>query len=262
MDTQKLKQWHKTIDLAMNADSHQLMAEYLITALRTWLNFDTSVAFVYQQDSSPTLLFDDYPASSRQTAIINYNQGVYLLDPFYCEFIQRNPKGIFALRELAPDDFADSEYFDIYYKQLDIADELSIYIRLKNETSVVISIARNSKHPAFNNEDLALLNSLYPLLATTVTHFHGANTTEPGNYSKSIASAFENFAQDRLTKREQEISKLILQGHSSKSLAREINISPYTVKVHRKNIYERLEINTQAELFKLFLQHLETLAGN
>jgi hypothetical protein len=35
--------------------------------------------------------------------------------------------------------------------------------------------------------------------------------------------------------------------------------SPSTVKVHRKNIYERLNINTQAELFNLFLLHLDKL---
>jgi len=42
-------------------------------------------------------------------------------------------------------------------------------------------------------------------------------------------------------------------------LAKELGISPSTVKVHRKHIYERLAVNTQTELFMCFINHLETL---
>ena len=59
-----------------------------------------------------------------------------------------------------------------------------------------------------------------------------------------------------LTHRECEIAGLILKGHSSKSIARIIEISPGTVKIHRKNIYRKLGISSQSELFSLFLGNL------
>jgi len=50
--------------------------------------------------------------------------------------------------------------------------------------------------------------------------------------------------------------KCILHGHSSKSLASKLNISLSTVKIHRKNIYQKLDIATQSELFSLCIQSL------
>jgi two-component system response regulator FixJ len=45
----------------------------------------------------------------------------------------------------------------------------------------------------------------------------------------------------RLTPREGEILKLIMQGESSKAIARLLNISPRTIDVHRGHIMEKLE---------------------
>ena len=46
---------------------------------------------------------------------------------------------------------------------------------------------------------------------------------------------------------------MILQGHSTRSLAHHLDISPGTVKIHRKNMYRKLNISTQAELFAAYL---------
>jgi DNA-binding CsgD family transcriptional regulator len=52
------------------------------------------------------------------------------------------------------------------------------------------------------------------------------------------------------------VAVYILKGHSSKSLAREIDISPETVKIHRRNLYRKLGISSQSELFLKFLNTL------
>jgi DNA-binding CsgD family transcriptional regulator len=46
---------------------------------------------------------------------------------------------------------------------------------------------------------------------------------------------------------------LVLLGHSSESIGVAFGISPRTVKIHRKNIYAKLGIGSQAELFALFM---------
>jgi DNA-binding CsgD family transcriptional regulator len=56
--------------------------------------------------------------------------------------------------------------------------------------------------------------------------------------------------------REREIAHLILRGHSVKSTAQVLGISPETVRMHRKHLYTKLEINSQAELFALFIDWL------
>ncbi|MGL4490227.1 MAG: helix-turn-helix domain-containing protein, partial [Rhizobiaceae bacterium] len=42
------------------------------------------------------------------------------------------------------------------------------------------------------------------------------------------------------------------QGHSSESIGLQLGISTGTVKVHRRNIYRKLAITSQTQLFTLF----------
>lgn len=62
------------------------------------------------------------------------------------------------------------------------------------------------------------------------------------------------FASANPTAREQEIGQLLLSGYSSKGIAQRLGIATDTVKAHRKHLYSKLGINSQAELFSLFLQ--------
>jgi len=45
-----------------------------------------------------------------------------------------------------------------------------------------------------------------------------------------------------------------LGGHSSKAIAQRLQISVETVRVHKKHLYSKLGINSQSELFSVFLR--------
>ena len=71
-----------------------------------------------------------------------------------------------------------------------------------------------------------------------------------------LTRCFENFGAGLLTRREREITQLLLRGHSAKSVARELNIAPGTVMVHKRNLFSKLRITSQYELFSLFIEAL------
>lgn len=71
-----------------------------------------------------------------------------------------------------------------------------------------------------------------------------------------IEAAMRRFGSSCLSDREAEVARLILQGHSSKVIARMLGNSPETVKVFRKRIHTKLGLATSAELFSLFLAAL------
>jgi hypothetical protein len=50
----------------------------------------------------------------------------------------------------------------------------------------------------------------------------------------------------------------VLRGHSSDSISQQLGIAQGTVKIHRKNIYNKLKISSQSELFSLFISSLYT----
>ena len=52
----------------------------------------------------------------------------------------------------------------------------------------------------------------------------------------------------RLSKREKEVVKLLLQGKSNKQIALSLNISVRTVEFHLKNIYAKFQVNSGIEL--------------
>jgi DNA-binding NarL/FixJ family response regulator len=49
------------------------------------------------------------------------------------------------------------------------------------------------------------------------------------------------------------VALLILRGHSTPSIGLRLGVSPQTVKVFRKQLYQRCGISSQAELFSLML---------
>jgi two-component system, NarL family, nitrate/nitrite response regulator NarL len=58
-----------------------------------------------------------------------------------------------------------------------------------------------------------------------------------------------------LTHREREIMRLVSEGLSNKAIARRLNISHGTIKVHLHHIYQKLEINNRTVLAALAISH-------
>src|SRR5215470_8564076 len=56
-----------------------------------------------------------------------------------------------------------------------------------------------------------------------------------------------------LTDREREIMALVSEGLSNKAIARQLNVSQGTVKVHLHNIFQKLEINNRTVLAAIAL---------
>jgi DNA-binding CsgD family transcriptional regulator len=79
-----------------------------------------------------------------------------------------------------------------------------------------------------------------------------------GVLHQNIEAAISAFGRDVLTAREQAVVQLILRGLPSKAVASELQIALKTEKVHRRNAYAKLGVNSHAVLFGQFLQYLST----
>ncbi len=72
---------------------------------------------------------------------------------------------------------------------------------------------------------------------------------------RAEAKAPSSAEEAELTSREEEILKLIAKGLSNKHIAKDLFISPATVKVHVKNILKKLQLNSRVEAAVWYLKH-------
>ena len=73
----------------------------------------------------------------------------------------------------------------------------------------------------------------------------------PSSGAKTVARANTEALLSNLSKREVEVLSLLVQGKQNKVVARDLEISPRTVEVHRARIMQRLGATSFAELVRL-----------
>jgi DNA-binding NarL/FixJ family response regulator len=83
---------------------------------------------------------------------------------------------------------------------------------------------------------------------------HGAFLT--GRITRAVLQDYAGSAgipkneDNRLTERERQVLRLIIDGKSNKEIGIELGISPKTVSVHRTNVMAKLDVQTTVELIR------------
>lgn len=243
----------------------------LDSAILTVVPYDISVAFAYPDGREPILLFDGLKNTAASSALDAYLLGTYLLDPFYLACSNQILPGLYRMTTLAPDAFFDSEYFltpavhpCISMESGSLAEEIGFFIPLKAGLMATYSLMRSNGSAAFSEEEFEKLTTIEPMLRLILSQHWRFVNRNPEHRTRQIWSihgeameeAFERFAADRLTTRQRLIVQLILRGHSNLSISLRLGITEGTVKIHRKAIYDRLDISSQSELFSMFIDFL------
>jgi two-component system, NarL family, response regulator NreC len=68
------------------------------------------------------------------------------------------------------------------------------------------------------------------------------------DYVRRMANAGVTDRYQTLSEREREIFQLVAEGHTNKSIAEMLSVSPTTVETHRAHILQKLDIHNTAEL--------------
>jgi DNA-binding CsgD family transcriptional regulator len=225
--------------------------------------FDNFMTLAYNGENAPIELCRSDHQKASITSLAEYQSGAYLLDPFYQCLRRGIAPGVYRLKDLAPDHFFRSEYYRTYYRKTCVVDELGIFVPMSNGGMVVASIERENPSRPFGKKDIERINTIEPVVREAIgQHWRNPEIAEIARMPTDErydtlptrvrdAAAHNNRAS--VTNRESEVVSLILRGYSSISIGSMLEISVSTVKVHRKNIYAKLQISSQAELFSLFL---------
>lgn len=241
-------------------------ADRLVEALQRVLQFDWWMVMVYRRHAQPEMLAENFTGSWRAKGLTTYVGAFYVLDPFFLMSQTLDRPEVCRLGDITPDGFLESEYHRAHYASGRIGDEVNCLWPLESGVSLAVSLERSESGPGFSDREVRDLEAVQPLLygfarrhwAATRPQATGAHESGPG---RLVQEAAENFGRQVLTARECEVVKLVLRGYSTKSISHALGISPGTVKVHRENIYAKLGVSTQAELFNLYIERISSMQG-
>lgn len=225
--------------------------------LRGIAPFSHTVMFGYSGASRPIDLYDDFPSGRQRIFVEAYQEGPYLLDPFYLACSQPVNTGLHRLKDVAPDRFYQGEYFRSYYSQTRLAEEIGFFTSLPGGVMVVVSLMRTDR--VFSAREFRALQAACPVVEAAVRR-HWADIAQrfapAARQRDQVHLAFETFGASVLTAREREVVEYTLKGHSAEATGLIMGIARGTVRIHRRNIYAKLRISSQGELFSQFIQTL------
>jgi DNA-binding CsgD family transcriptional regulator len=227
---------------------------------------DLTAVLAYPMGQLPLLLYDGLKGVSAPGVMDTYLRGTYLLDACYVACTQNSSDGLYRLSDVAPDEFFSANYYNspdvhpcISMESGSLAEELFYLCQPSSGFYLCFSLMRNAGKDQYSEREFALLQKAAPLVNALIARhwqdLHAAYRTAKTATDDPIEIAFSTFERDRLSAREQHIVSLILRGHSSFSIGNHLGIVEGTVKNHRKSIYSKLGISSQAELFAMFVRH-------
>jgi len=230
---------------------------YLITFLRFYIGFDSWVVMVFRPDRSPIVLADD--DVDNQLPFLEYVNSLYRMDPFY-QFSRTQPAAnLYRIEDVCPEHFHESEYYNHYFLLNIISDEVQFLCPLGDNEVFSLSLGSKNK---FSQNELGVLHLYAPWILALIETSYGSAAFEGASVAE-ISSAEEvqeeaqqwlvDNANPALTKREFEIASMILDGQTAKTIAWKLNISMETVKIHKRNMYKKLNASSQYQLFVKFL---------
>lgn len=184
-----------------------------------------------------------------------YLTRLYVLDPFYRVFADNNQFGFYTLSEIAPEEFEN--IYNSYFNYLELADEIGYLFDIGDDTCLHIDLSRFGENAEFEPKVLSFLAGIFESIDYLVKQHHKQLANEATNSGSEVEYVLEKFGLDVLTKKEYETCQLLLQGYSAKSIAERMDIGYETVKMHKKNIYSKCHISSQAELLALFIDILQ-----
>lgn len=254
--------WHKKVADLVAATSSDLVAGQLVSFVCSTVSNNGTSLLAFHKDAPPESIHHSMAPHRARHYVDRYLAGPYLLDPLYQMALREDKPTMCRFRDTQPDRFLSSEYYRQYVERTHLVDEMDFLLSVSPTSALVLVCGRTEKR--FSRAELARLNLIEPVIRSAMQRvWDGRNSAIASddrdyNMHRRLTECFENFGEDELTQREREITQLLLRGHSSKSIARELGIAPGTVMVHKRNLFGKLGITSQYELFSRFIDELSS----
>ena len=253
-------EWHAAVAKLVRSGDAQATSDALIAAIDLAVDHEGTCLIAFHRESPPEVLHHTLEPAGAAHYLDRYLAGPYLLDPLYELALSDNKPTVCRFRDETPDRFRSSEYYRQYCEQTHLLDEMDFVLDVETDCTLVLVVGRRAK--MFTKTELDRIRLIEPVVRAAMQNIWERREARPQQAAaqdtlhQRLTRCFANFGDSQLTAREREITQLLLRGHSAKSVARELAIAPGTVMVHKRNLFAKLGITSQNELFSLFIDEL------
>lgn len=253
----QLDQWSAALlTLQQNIGSDQFYPS-LHTLLQQVCAFDEILVLGFAPTQAAQLIWQKKRIDGDNLDL--YLNSAFVLDPFYRLGFDKKQSGFFSLAEIMPADSGQYEdYYNRYFRHLKIIDEVGFIFQLGGNLGFVhIELANFTGSKKISSDCLQLLKQLSPILQPLITQHQLSYINENDADELNFVEQFhQKFGTEVCTAREHDVMLLMLQGYSVKAVAHHLGLGVETIKMHKKNIYAKLEVSSQPELLALFIDLL------
>ncbi len=139
-----------SLSKAIDAIGQAEFLPHLLDYLRVDVPFVGILLLLLDEKNRPFHIYDTIRSAYRINLDM-YLDGVYQLDPFYTRFCKDKKTCALLIREVAPDSFNLTEYYRRYYKNIELQDEMAIFINLRDGRYLFFSIGRRRFEPSLKS---------------------------------------------------------------------------------------------------------------
>ncbi|MEM0953579.1 MAG: helix-turn-helix transcriptional regulator [Pseudomonadota bacterium] len=259
-----LARWNRDIAKAITQLGNDKFFPTLIEAILRNVKADYPQVWLYHRELPPQCIYHEVPDYAIRSQIDLYLDGPYQEDPFYKVSMRQARGRFYRLSDLMAGKFETSSYYHDYYRDTATEDEVMYLARLRDGNVINISLMRKNGRGRFSKDEFRLLHALSaPVTALIKQHSDVADFSQRymlgPDINDVIDLAFHAFGSSLLSPREKSVLELMLRGYSSHASADKLGIAIETLRRHRKSIYRKLDVNSQTDLFSLFIATLPYL---
>ncbi|TGR33473.1 LuxR family transcriptional regulator [Mesorhizobium sp. M8A.F.Ca.ET.202.01.1.1] len=233
----RLERWSGGVAAAALAATPEDLSARFSAAAGVLLGSDRVYVGFYRRDITSLTIDDAGPDRWNR----DYDARIYRQDPFFQRFASTRQDFLLPLSALSHGDFQRTPYYREFYGPSGSFDEITGVFNLDGLTAGYVTFLRRNGAPRFGEHDLAVAgaaSSATKLILQRLLHL--CRLRDKGSALEAAGS--------QLSARQRQIARLLIEGGSAKTIARNLSISPGTVRNHIKQVYRKLGVHSQVEL--------------
>nr|WP_315598357.1 helix-turn-helix transcriptional regulator [uncultured Cupriavidus sp.] len=157
-----------------------------------------------------------------------------------------------VLHQQTIDEIAHEAYRAACYQHPNVSDRISLLLQPAEDIWLSVNLYRDRSRGLFHEREIEQVEAMAPMIAHAARHHYALCSQVQMGIPQLMLARLRGVCPD-LSKRELDVLRGVLEGHTAHDIGERIGVKPSSVVTYQKRAYRRLGISSQRELFALCL---------